>query len=178
MIKWLIQLNKINPRHVHILLITQVVLSSDMQTKQTFAHIPLQRYELTHFIWPRSNFCDWNGASMLRKSYMCTDAPTAITISNPETDIESTSDPRCAKRIFFTIRVSQDNIFLSIPAVITWPTGTNGNFYLAVVSRNKVRDWLIYAEMVPLGLGVKNAYYETCHNDHNTITHKHLLDYP
>lgn len=53
---------------------------------------------------------------------MYTDLATATIKLNPETDIDSTSDPILTDhKTSFTIRVSQDNILLSKPALITWP---------------------------------------------------------
>lgn len=96
-------------------------------TKQIVEMIPLEYgIELTHVI--RMSKCesfDWTGLSKSRKSYTYIDAPMATIKLNPERDMDSTS-----AAIFlwyatdFASRVSQNIIFLSKPAEITWPTTT------------------------------------------------------
>lgn len=84
---------------------------------------------------------DWTNLSNLRKSYSCIDDPMATKKFNPKSDMESTSAPRFLKySIAFAIRVSQNSIFLSKPAEITWPTVT---IKKGISNTKGVIDWMI-----------------------------------
>lgn len=84
---------------------------------------------------------DSNGFWGLRKSHTYTDSPMVTIISRPESDMDVTSESRLFTNTDFlslSIRVSQANIFLSKPAVITWPIAIPREHLLTIKLTNKV----------------------------------------
>lgn len=84
---------------------------------------------------------DSNGFWGLRKSHTHIDAPMVTIISRPESDIDVTSESRHFTNtdvLPFSIRVSQANIFLSKPAVITRPIAIPSEHLLTIKLTNKV----------------------------------------
>lgn len=118
---------------------------------------------------------DWTNLSNLRKSYSCIDDPMATKKFDPKSDMESTSAPRFLKySIAFAIRMSQNSIFLSKPAEITWPTVT---IKKGISNTKGVIDWMILqAFLMSHNQATQLTYTVALYIPRNRI--KHGLNYP
>lgn len=94
---------------------------------------------------------------------------------DPKSDMESTSAPSFLKySIAFAIRMSQNSIFLSKPAEITWPTVT---IKKGISNTKGVIDWMILqAFLMSHNQATQLTYTVALYIPRNRI--KHGLNYP